>query len=197
MYEDKPLREQIFSIPNLMGYFRILLIPFFVWRYLTAETTGDYRIAALIIMVSGLTDLLDGYVARHFNMVTQVGKALDPFADKLTQGALIICLSTRYHWLIALIVLFVVKEGFMGVMGLIMLRKNKMLNGAKWYGKICTTVLYVVMFLLILLPDMSVHAANTLIVVCGAVMLLTLISYIPVFIKMGRDQEGIEINLKS
>ena len=141
MNEDTPIRKQLLSIPNLMGYFRILLIPVIVWRYVTAETVMDYYIAAVMIGISGITDFLDGFVARRFHMITKVGKALDPIADKLTQGAI--------PYMFALMVLFVVKEGFMGIMGIIMLRKGKMLDGAKWFGKVCTAVLYVVMFLLI------------------------------------------------
>ena len=87
MNEDTPIRKQLLSIPNLMGYFRILLIPVIVWRYVTAETVTDYYIAAVMIGISGITDFLDGFVARRFHMITKVGKALDPIADKLTQGA--------------------------------------------------------------------------------------------------------------
>lgn len=146
MNEDTPIRRQLFSLPNLMGYFRIILIPFIVWRYITAETIHDYYMAAVIIGISGITDFLDGFVARKFHMITKVGKALDPIADKLTQGAIVLALSFRFRWMIALIILFVVKEGFMGIMGIIMLRRGKMLDGAKWFGKVCTAVLYVVMF---------------------------------------------------
>ena len=87
----------------------------------------------------------------------------------------------------ALIVLLVVKEGFMGIMGLIMLRRGKMLDGAKWFGKVSTAVLYVVMFLLILVPQIPMKAANGLILLCGALLLFSFISYIPVFWKMAQD----------
>lgn len=187
MGEDTPIRKQLLSIPNLMGYFRIILIPFIVWRYVTAETVNDYYIAAVIIGISGVSDFLDGFVARKFHMITKVGKALDPIADKLTQGAIVLALSFRYHYMIALIILFVIKEGFMGIMGLIMLRKGKMLDGAKWFGKVCTAVLYVVMFVLILFPQIPLTVANGLIILCGILMLYSLISYIPVFRKMGHD----------
>lgn len=184
MTKDMPLRKQIFSIPNMMGYFRILLIPIIAWRYLTAETISDYCIAALIIGISGITDFLDGFVARKFHMVTQLGKAVDPIADKLTQGAVVISLSFHFPWMTALVVLFVVKEGFMGIMGLIMLKKGKMLDGAMWFGKVCTAVLYGVMFLLILFPQIPMKAANILIVLCSGLMLLSLLFYIPVFYRM-------------
>lgn len=187
MNEDIPIRKQLLSIPNLMGYFRILLIPVIVWRYVTAETVTDYYIAAVMIGISGITDFLDGFVARRFHMITKVGKALDPIADKLTQGAIVLSLCFRYPYMIALMVLFVVKEGFMGIMGIIMLRKGKMLDGAKWFGKVCTAVLYVVMFLLILFLQLPESAANGMILLCGGFMLYSFVAYIPVFWKMGRD----------
>lgn len=186
MTEELPLKKQIVSIPNLMGYFRILLIPVIVWRYLTADSIEDYRIAAVIIGISGITDFLDGFVARKFHMVTKLGKAVDPIADKLTQGAIVLSLSFRFPLMAALAVLFVIKEGFMGIMGILMLRKGKMLNGAMWFGKVCTAVLYLVMFLLILIPNIPMTGANILIGISGALMLLSFLLYIPVFSKMNR-----------
>lgn len=185
--EKMPLVRQIFTIPNMMGYFRIILIPFIVWKYLTAETIVDYRVAALIIGVSGITDFLDGFIARKLNMVTELGKALDPIADKLTQGAIVLSLSFRFKWMIPLVVLFVIKEGFMGIMGIIFLKKGMMLDGAKWFGKVCTAVLYVVMFILILFPEIPIAAANSMIIVCIALMLLSFGMYIPVFYKMWKE----------
>ncbi|POP34424.1 CDP-alcohol phosphatidyltransferase family protein [Lactonifactor longoviformis] len=187
MTEELPLKKQIVSIPNLMGYFRILLIPVIVWRYLTADSIEDYRIAAVIIGISGITDFLDGFVARKFHMVTKLGKAVDPIADKLTQGAIVLSLSFRFPLMAALAVLFVIKEGFMGIMGILMLRKGRMLNGAMWFGKVCTAVLYLVMFLLILIPNIPMTGANILIGISGALMLLSFLLYIPVFSKMNRE----------
>ena len=187
MTEELPLKKQIVSIPNLMGYFRILLIPVIVWRYLTADSIGDYRIAAVIIGISGITDFLDGFVARKFHMVTKLGKAVDPIADKITQGAIVLSLSFRFPLMTVLAVLFVIKEGFMGIMGILMLRKGRMLNGAMWFGKVCTAVLYLVMFLLILIPNIPMTGANILIGISGALMLLSFLLYIPVFGKMNRE----------
>ena len=118
-------KKEIFSIPNLMGYFRILLIPVFCYLYITAETEREYLYAALVVLLSSLTDLFDGKIARRFHMVTELGKALDPIADKLTHAALAICLATRYPMMWVLIALMLVKEGYMGVMGLIFLKKGK------------------------------------------------------------------------
>lgn len=158
---DMPLRKQIFSIPNILGYFRILLLPLIVWRYVTADSIAEFHMAAVIIGISGITDFLDGFIARKFNMITNLGKIVDPVA-----------------------VLFVIKEGVMGIMGVILLKKGKMLNGAKWFGKVSTAVLYVVMFILILAPNIQEQIANMLIVLSGFLLLMSFILYIPVYKKI-------------
>lgn len=121
-------RKELLSIPNLMGYFRLLMIPVFVSLYLHAETDRGYYIAAAVMGISSITDMFDGLVARKFNMITEFGKFLDPFADKMTHGAILLCLWTRYPYMAVLVILFVVKEGFMAVMGLVKLREGKSLT---------------------------------------------------------------------
>ena len=183
-------KREIFSIPNLMGYFRILLIPLFSWMYCTADSTGDYYAAAVVVGVSGLTDMFDGKIARRFHMITELGKFIDPLADKLTQAALLICLAVRYPLMRAVLVLFVIKEGCMVVMGALLLPRGKKLDGAMWFGKVCTAVLYAVLFLLLLLPGIGTMAANVLIAVCGIFLLFSFLMYIPVFRRMWKESEG-------
>lgn len=181
-------KKEIFSIPNLMGYFRILLIPVFCYLYLTAENEHEYFLAALVVLISSLTDLFDGKIARRFHMVTELGKALDPIADKLTHAALAICLATRYPLMWVLIALLAVKEGYMGIMGLIFLRKGKMLNGAMWFGKVCTAILFAGLFVLFLFPEIPMVFVNGIIFGMMIVMGITLCMYIPVFKKMKNEE---------
>ena len=180
-------KKEIFSIPNLMGYFRILLIPVFSWMYCTADSTGDYYAAAVVVGVSGLTDMFDGKIARRFNMITELGKFIDPLADKLTQAALLLCLAVRYPLMRAVLALFVIKEGFMLVMGALLLPRGRKLDGAIWFGKVCTAVLYAVLFLLLLLPGIGTAAANVLIGICGVFLLFSFGMYIPVFRRMWKE----------
>lgn len=181
-------KHDAWTIPNLLSYFRIFLIPIFAYVYLAAEQIQDYYLAAAVIALSGMTDLFDGKIARKFNQITELGKFLDPLADKLTQGAMVLCLASRFPLMWMLVGIFVVKEGFMGVMGLILLRRGKKLDGAMWFGKVCTALLYIVVFALLLLPVMSTSVANVLICVCAVDMIVTLILYIPVFAAMFRDK---------
>ena len=183
----KPTLREVFTVPNLLSYFRLLLIPLFVFWYLTAQTPSQFIRAAAALGVSGLTDLFDGRIARRFNQITELGILLDPVANKLTEGAVVLCLVTRYTWMWLLVALYVIKEGFMAVAGLILLRRGKKLNGAKWFGKVCTFVFYLVTVLLILWVDIPLAAANTLIIFCGGVMVFTLAMYVPVFLRMGRE----------
>ncbi|MGN1147276.1 MAG: CDP-alcohol phosphatidyltransferase family protein [Lachnospiraceae bacterium] len=176
--------KEIFSIPNIMGYFRILLIPIFCYLFFTAKTDRDYLVAAGIVLVSTITDFLDGLVARKCNMVTELGKFIDPLADKLTHGALAICLAYKYPLMLLVVGIMLIKEGFMAVMGIIKLKDGKKLDGAMWFGKVCTATLFIVMFILLLFPSLPIQVANGLILLCAAVMLFTLIMYIPVFRKM-------------
>lgn len=178
-------KKDLFTIPNIMGYCRILLIPVFCYFYIAKE---NYVVATAIVLISSLSDLFDGYIARKFNQVTELGKALDPIADKLTHAALALCLAFRYPLMWALIALMIVKEGYMGIMGLYFIKRGKMLDGAQWFGKVCTATLFVVLFALFLLPHMSIKIVNTLIILCMIVMFFTLCMYIPVFHKMRKEQ---------
>lgn len=171
-------RKDLFTIPNLMGYFRIILIPIFMAVYIGADSRADYIAAAAILGISGLTDCFDGKIARHLNMITEWGKVLDPVADKLTQAAVFISLSFRYPTMRYLVILFVVKEMFMGIMGAIMLKKGSMMDGARWYGKLCTAVLYGAMVILLLVVDLSYFAAGLIISICIIMNIFSFACYI-------------------
>ena len=123
-----------------MSYFRLLLIPVYLYVYFNARTDADYLKAALVIAVSGLTDALDGFIARHFDQITDWGKLIDPVADKLTLAAISISLALRFPLMGAVFALYLAKEGYMLVMGAVMLRRGYRMDGARWYGKVCTAV---------------------------------------------------------
>ena len=176
-------KKEIFTIPNFLSLFRLLLIPIYVYIYLNADKPSDYWLAGGILIISSLTDMLDGIIARKFKMVSQLGKLLDPIADKATQGILMICLSIQYNNMRILLTFFIIKEGFMAVMGIINFKRGKMLSGAKMSGKVCTTVLFVSMILLILFPDMSAKAVNSLIIICGFFMVISLMSYFTAYFR--------------
>ena len=162
MKKDK-LREY-FSIPNILSYFRLILIPVYLVVYFMADEPGDYLWAALVIAISGLTDMFDGKIARHFNMITEWGKLIDPVADKLTMASVALSLAFRFPLMRLVFALYVVKEGFS-------------MDGAMWYGKICTAITYAVVFLLLLVPGMAPWFQAALISLQIVVTLFSFIMY--------------------
>ena len=174
----KNWKKEIFTIPNLLSLFRLVLIPIYVAIYLNARNSTDYYVAAGILAVSCLTDLIDGKIARHFNMISSLGKILDPLADKATQFTLIICLAIKYNFLLYLVGLFVLKESFQLIAGGINLRKGKMLKGALYSGKICTTILFISLILMVMLPNLSEKTVVLITIVDAIFMLIAFADYV-------------------
>lgn len=180
-------KDQVLTIPNLLSVVRLLLIPVIVWLYCVKE---EYLLAVAVIVLSGLTDIADGIIARKCNMVSDFGKILDPIADKLTQAAIIICLIGKHRLMILLIVLFAAKEICMAVMGLYAIKKKDSVNSAKWYGKANTVVLYAVMMILILFHGMPEVLANTLIIGCIAMLVFSFVQYALFYQKLFTEKES-------
>jgi cardiolipin synthase len=174
----KNWKKEIWSIPNILSMFRLILIPVYILIYLNATGPEHYYIAAGILAVSCLTDLIDGKVARHFNMVTTVGKILDPIADKATQFSLIICIAIKHPILWTLMTLFIIKEGLQLIAGIINFRRGHMLTRALLPGKICTTILFISLILLVLMPNLSEPIIRTITCVDLAFMLFSFANYI-------------------
>ena len=119
-WRAKFAKDQIFTIPNILSFFRIALIPIIVWLYLTNHPVW----ALIVIILSGITDVIDGFIARKFNMITDFGKFVDPVADKLTQGIVMICLALRFPWMWLPIGIMLVKEATAFILRLIVFRKK-------------------------------------------------------------------------
>lgn len=171
-------KEQLFTIPNFMSLFRLALVPFILWIYLT----GEYSIAAALVLLSALTDIFDGVIARKFNMVSDLGKVLDPLCDKVTHIALLICLVSRYRFVWVVLGLLVVKELAVAGLGACAVKRGKSVAGAKWYGKLSTVVFEVVMVALMLFPAIPARAAFWMLVAVCAVMAFAMVMYIIFFI---------------
>lgn len=178
-YQELQLNKNIIrkniTIPNILSFFRLCLIPVLIWSYCLKK---EYLLAALILVLSGITDLADGYIARKFNMISNLGKILDPVADKLTQLAMLFCLTTRFRNILLLFVLMVVKEAYMAVSGCLVIKKTGKVFGADWHGKIVTFVLYAVIVLHVLWVSIPEIVSNIFIAVCGGCMLISLVVYI-------------------
>ena len=173
---NKPKNHQnrILTIPNMMSFFRIALIPLFVWLYVHEHNAPA---TALVLVLSGVTDLADGYIARHFNMVSDFGKALDPVADKLTQSAMLLCLFTKFPLMLMVFLLMALKETFAAITSFLVIRKTGQVNSANWHGKINTCLLYGMMIIHIIWPTIPVTVSNGLIFLCVVMMVISAILY--------------------
>lgn len=142
-WASKFTKDQILTIPNLLSFFRIALIPIIVWLYCMEHPYW----ALAVIVLSGITDVIDGYIARKYNMVTDFGKAIDPIADKLTQGVMLICLLARFPWMWLPLGIMIVKEGTSFTLRMLVFTRTENVSGAVWHGKLCTVLLYAIMAL--------------------------------------------------
>lgn len=182
-------KEQMFTIPNFMSLFRLALVPFILWIYLR----GEYGISAALVLLSALTDVFDGIIARKFGMVSDLGKVLDPFCDKVTHIALLICLLSRYRFVWVVIGLFVVKELVVAGLGALSVKRGRAVAGAKWYGKLSTVVFEVVMIALMLFPSIPPRMVFWMLIAVCAVMAFAMIMYVIFFVGLitrGPDTES-------
>src|SRR5690554_5503824 len=113
--EFKITKSELLSIPNILCYTRLLLIPVFVILYIRAKTQSEYFLATFVVLVASFTDFLDGFIARKFDMVTEFGKLLDPVVDKLMQFALLFVLLVKTDYVYILVVIFLIKEITMAI----------------------------------------------------------------------------------
>lgn len=190
----KDWKKEIFTIPNLLSLFRLALIPLYVVIYLNARSNTDYYLAAAILAVSCLTDLIDGQIARRFNMISTIGKVLDPLADKVTQFTMVICLSIKYPILWFLVILIFIKEIFQLIAGLLRLRKGKMLKGAQITGKVCTAVLFISLILLVMLPDISYFAVQIITLIDSIFLLIAFTDYAIVYNRKDSKFQSVDNN---
>lgn len=174
----KNWKKEIFTIPNMLSLFRLVLIPVYVVIYLNAATAMEYILAGSILAASCLTDMIDGQIARHFNMISTVGKVLDPVADKATQFTLTLCLSLKYPALRFVLVLFVAKEAFQLIAMIVSYLHGKALPGALLPGKVCTVVLFVSLIAMVLFPDMNPRLVEVIALVDAVFLGISFLSYI-------------------
>ena len=167
-------RGKIFTIPNLLSFSRLLMIPWFVWEYLDQENSIG---TALILLLSGFTDTIDGAIARRFNMVSNLGKALDPLADKLTLIAITACLVWRYPRMWLLLGALCVKELFMLVSSLMAIHRTETVLPSDWHGKMTTATLYTVLISHLFFPNIPCPVSDGLIWLCTAMILLSGVLY--------------------
>lgn len=193
----KDLFKDCLTIPNALSLLRILLIPVFAVLFIK----GFVVPAVIVIAVAAITDLLDGKIARKYNMVSNLGKILDPIADKLSQMAIVIILIYEYYdsAIKYLFAFFIAKELIMLLGGAILLSKGLRPTAAEIWGKVATTVFYVFMIIIIAFGQNGVFAgkfqlsqtATWIMVIISAVCTLaSLLGYIPGFVRQIKEKKN-------
>ena len=184
--DTTPLSNKTLTIPNLLSFFRIILITPFVVFFLNK----DYLAATITIAVSGITDVVDGFIARKFHQESQLGKILDPLGDKLTLIAAGICLVFIEPYVIPLMVIMVIKDLLMLICGSYIIRHGIIPPKSKWYGKLGTVMFYVSVGLIILMEILNYEnklLSIVLLTATAAVMLFSLVNYAGMFLEFNRQ----------
>ena len=183
--------KKIFTIPNIISMFRILLIPAFAVLYFS-NFEYNFVYAFGVILVSAFSDIVDGLIARRFNMVSALGKVLDPIADKLTQVALIVCLCFNHKTLFPLLMVLATKELLTLVAATIWLKSGLQPISARWWGKASTALLYAA-FLYYILSDIFAFTNGTLDIIIPvatiALLIFSMCGYIKIYIQKPTDAQ--------
>ena len=166
---------KISNIPNALSIFRLCLVPLFVYLF---SIEKRYVAALTVFLAAGVTDVVDGVLARRFNWISDVGKILDPFADKCMQVAALVCMGISGfipYWVVAILSL---KELVLFAGALVALKKEKVYVQSNWYGKAGTVAFYIITTLLILIKNMPEAVKLVLGVFLILFMLYALLMYV-------------------
>lgn len=177
---ENKYQKKILTIPNMLSLFRICLIPIIMWLYIGKQ---DYLMTLVVLMISGISDIADGIIARRWNMVSDFGKAFDPIADKLTQAVMLFCLVSRFKHMIIPLGLLVVKEVCTGITALISIKRTSTVKGAVWHGKLTTVLIYCMIAIHLIWYNIPNTASLILVGICVGIMIMSFIMYVTQNIK--------------
>ena len=186
-------------IPNILSVFRICLVPVFVIVYFL-DTRDIKYYAILVYAIAGLSDFLDGFIARRFDAQSKLGKLLDPLGDKLMTFTVLICITITRPILLWAVLVFFIKEVLMGIGGYIIHKKAQIgLLSANAIGKASTTVFFIVCLILMLFSSLPDSVAMVLISVAICLALVALAVYLNSYIKIMKSlsknrQDSVDLN---
>ena len=177
------------NIPNMLSIFRLCLVPVFVVAYFSG--TGNANLyAVLVYALATFTDFLDGFIARRYNLITNLGKVLDPLGDKMLTFAVLACLSIDAIIPYGIVFLFLAKELLMGLGGLLIHRRAKAeIPPANIIGKTATVLFFLIGVALILF-DIPKSTATLLMSIALLISLIALITYLIDYIKIMRKTKN-------
>ena len=177
-------------IPNILSAFRIMLVPVFIYLFFVCYEDRIY-VPLCVFLLAGLTDIADGYLARRNNWITNLGKLLDPLADKLMQCSVLVCFAIKNAAMWCLAGMFIVKELFMICGAIVVLKKIKVTVKSHWYGKITTTFFYAIVLLVFVFGifDINMGEKNALMLFTPALALalFSMVMYIIDTLRINAD----------
>ena len=175
--------KKTITIPNILSIIRILILPFIVWLYLI----HNYKLSFILLILSGLSDVVDGFIARKFNQVSDLGKVLAPIADKLTQVCVVLALAIGNMQNVAiwvLLIILVAKEFATLIMAVYLLNNGTKAVSAKWWGKVSTVLLYITMLFIVISKYKIFVYADIYITVLASLSAIALIVSITGYAKL-------------
>lgn len=179
------------TIPNLLSVIRLIIIAPLVVSFLNQR----YIETGIYLLISGLSDMFDGAIARKFNQVTQLGKILDPIADKLTLIAVVICFAITVPDIWPVVVILMSKDVLMLIGGAILLCMKIKPPAAKWYGKVATAIFYVSITTMICLSAIFDYQNKILDIILMSItviaMLIAFVSYSIIFVRLIKNRKNI------
>ena len=184
--KNEVISKDLMTIPNAISFTRILLITPFVAFFIKEM----YVAAAITVGISGLSDLFDGMIARKFNQESELGKVLDPLADKLTLIAVGICLIFIEPYVLPLMIIMVAKDVFMIIGGTIVINQGVIPPKASWYGKVSTFMFYISVAMVVLMAILGYKNETltfTVLGVTAGMMIFSLINYAMIFFKIQKQ----------
>ncbi|WP_024833690.1 CDP-diacylglycerol--glycerol-3-phosphate 3-phosphatidyltransferase [Ruminiclostridium josui] len=177
------------NIPNALTFLRLIIVPFLGYFFYCEK----YTIAIILFAFGGFTDVLDGYIARKYNLITKWGKFFDPLADKLMQITALVFLVLHKFIPLIVLVIVIIKESLMLAGGIMVYKKGKTVIGANWYGKLATVIFYFAILTTIILKIVagdSGYASNAIYIAIGLAVVCTLFAlamYIIIYFRFSKD----------
>lgn len=180
--------ERKWTLPNILSLIRLFLVGVFVWAFFKADK-NNHVLSGSVALVATATDILDGWIARRYHLITNLGQVLDPLADKLLQASVCICIGYEYDLLIIPLI-YLGKEFCMLLGGFLLLRAGKTIPPSRWFGKLGTVCFFTCTLAILFFCDPAKDrlVAELLLAFAALVMLGAFSGYFKMYFKLNPRQ---------